>query len=260
LLSHEPDVWDRVASGTGVLINEQLARRERLTTGAAITLPGGWQTDIAGIYSDYGNPLAQVIVGLDDLTTRYPGAERDDFGVRLPPSKVDGLKTALIDEFGLPPDNMIDQTALKEFSLAIFDRTFTVTGALNVLTLAVAGFAILTSLLTLSAMRLPQIAPVWALGVSRVEISALELIRAVLLAVLTFVLSVPVGLVLAWILLTVINVDAFGWRIPMLIFPGDWVRLGLLSLLAAVLASLWPASRLARMAPARLVAVFSHER
>ena len=70
------------------------------------------------------------------------------------------------------------------------------TGALNVLTLAVAGFAILMSLLTLAAMRLPQLAPVWALGMTRAALGRLELVRAALLAALTAVLALPLGL--AW--------------------------------------------------------------
>jgi putative ABC transport system permease protein len=109
-------------------------------------------------------------------------------------------------------------------------------------------------------MRLPQLAPVWALGMTTRELARLELVRALLLAALTFVAAVPVGLVLAWVLLAVINVDAFGWRLPMHLFPRDWLWLGLLSLAAAGLAGLWPAARLARIAPARLIAVFAHER
>jgi putative ABC transport system permease protein len=88
----------------------------------------------------------------------------------------------------------------------------------------------------------------------------LELLRTLLLAALTFVAAIPVGLVLAWTLLAVINVEAFGWRLPMHVFPRDWLTLGLLSLAAAALASLWPTLRLARLRPAELVKVFAHER
>jgi putative ABC transport system permease protein len=52
-----------------------------------------------------------------------------------------------------------------------------VTGALNVLTLGVASLALLTSLLTLSALRLPQVAPVWALGTSRARLALTEVWR-----------------------------------------------------------------------------------
>ncbi|RWK66548.1 MAG: hypothetical protein EOR50_35665, partial [Mesorhizobium sp.] len=64
-----------------------------------------------------------------------------------------GLRRALTEAFDVPPTRIIDQAAIKAFSLSVFERTFSVTDALNVLTLAVAAFAILMSLLTLAAMR-----------------------------------------------------------------------------------------------------------
>ncbi|MEM1066364.1 MAG: FtsX-like permease family protein, partial [Pseudomonadota bacterium] len=255
LLTALPDVWDVVARGEGVLINEQLARREGLSPGDVLELPGGAMT-VAGSYSDYGNPIAQVLVSVGTLTARFPDVERLQYGLRVAPGQTDAVMTALTDEFGLNPGQMMDQQAIKGFSLQVFERTFTVTGALNVMTLAVAGFAILTSLLTLAGMRLPQLAPVWALGLTRARLAQLELVRALGLAAVTMILAIPVGLVLAWVLLAVINVEAFGWRLPMYLFPRDWVWLGALALLAAGLAALWPALRLTRMAPADLVRVF----
>ncbi len=54
---------------------------------------------------------------------------------------------------------------------------------------------------------------------TRKTLAQIELIRALILAALTFVLALPVGLGLAWVLLAVINVEAFGWRLPMSLFP-----------------------------------------
>ena len=71
---------------------------------------------------------------------------------------------------------------------------------------------------------------------------------------------VPLGLALAWALLAVVNVGAFGWQLPMYLFPLDYLRLGALALLAAALAALWPAWRLSRMPPAQLLGVFRNER
>ena len=258
LLDALPDTWIQIAAGEGALVSEQLARREALSPGDILALPGGHQTQILGVYSDYGNPVGQVVVPLDRLIQWYPEADRSDFGLLT--DDPEGLVRTLTEEFGFAPDRMTQQSALKAFSLQIFERTFAVTAALNVLTLSVAGLAILTSLLTLAAMRLPQLAPVWALGMTRARLARLELIRALILAALTFVLALPVGLGLAWVLLAVINVEAFGWRIPMSLYPTDWLWLGLLSLAAAGLAGLWPARQLAKMPPAQLVRVFSHER
>ncbi|MEM7296145.1 MAG: FtsX-like permease family protein, partial [Pseudomonadota bacterium] len=148
----------------------------------------------------------------------------------------------------------------KSLSLEIFERTFLVSGALNILTLGVASFALLASLLTLSAMRLPQIAPAWAMGLTQRQLGALELGRALCLAAMTWVLAVPLGLALAWALLAVVNVEAFGWRLPMFIFPSQWLMLALWAGAAAVLAAAWPAWKLASIAPARLTAVFANAR
>ncbi len=260
LLDALPDTWDRLEGGTGVLVNEQLARREGLAPGDPLPLPGGFSEVIVGVYSDYGNPVGQIVLPLPVLIDRYDAIDRRDFGVLVGEVEAPALKRALVEEFGLPEDNLVDQSALKAFSLSIFERTFAVTGALNVLTLAVAGIAILTSLLTLSSMRLPQLAPVWALGMTRADLAKIELIRALVLAFLTFVLALPVGLGLAWVLLAVINVEAFGWRLPMSLFPMQWIWLLVLSLAAAGLASLWPARQLAKRPPADLIRVFTHER
>ncbi len=259
-LDRTGDLWEALHGGTGVIINEQLARRADLWAGDALPLPQGWSPRIVGVYGDYGNPIGQVVTSLDALTTRFPDVDRTRFGVQTAPDQVEALQAAIVEEFRLEPDQVTNQTALKSLSLGIFERTFSVTEALNVLTLSVAGFAILTSLLTLAGMRMPQLAPAWALGLTRAQLAKAELLRTAALAALTFILAVPVGLGLAWVLLAVVNVEAFGWRLPMHVFPGDWVRLAVLALVAALLAGLWPAFRLARMAPSTLLRVFSSER
>ena len=107
---------------------------------------------------------------------------------------------------------------------------------------------------------LPQLAPAWALGLTRAALGRMELIRAVILAALTAVLALPLGLALAWVLLAVVNVEAFGWRLPMFLFPRDYLTLGGFALIAAILAAALPASRLARIPPNDLLKVFANER
>jgi len=240
------------------MINEQLSRRQKLSPGDMLDLPQNWKVEIAGVYSDYGNPNGQVIVANAALVERFPDLDRRRFGLRT--STPEALSQSLQKDFGLTPDQIVNQADIKAFSLDVFERTFTVSAALNILTLSVAGFAILTSLLTLSALRQPQLAPVWALGLTRRHLANLEVLRAVTLALLTIIVAIPVGLLLAWSLLAIINVEAFGWRLPMFLFPLEWVKLAAWSLLAAILAALWPAQRLARTPPADLLKVFAHER
>lgn len=255
-----PDAWDRLARGDGVLINEQLYRRTELDLGSEITIIPGRTLPVLGVYGDYGNPIGQVIVTEPLFSEAYPEVRALRFGLRVGPDKVAPLRDALRTDAGLGDAAITDQSTIKAMSLAVFERTFTVTAALNALTLAVAGFAILMSLLTLAAMRLPQLAPVWALGLTRRKLALLDLLRAVVLAALTATLALPLGLALSWALLAVVNVEAFGWKLPMYLFPLDYLRLGGLTLVAAALAALWPAWKLARTPPTQLLGVFRNER
>ncbi|MGB5557527.1 MAG: FtsX-like permease family protein [Paracoccaceae bacterium] len=258
LLQAVPDVWDRLAASEGALVNEQLFRREGLTVGQKLDTDTG--DSVLGVYGDYGNPAGQVVLGIDLFRARYPDAVALRFGLRTGTADPEAVAADLRQRFDLPEDALVDQARIKAVSLQIFERTFSVTAALNVLTLSVAGFAILISLLTLATMRLPQLAPVWALGLTRRRLAMLELVRALCLAAFTGMAAIPLGLGLAWVLLAIVNVQAFGWRLPMFLFPMDYLQLGALTLLAAFLAALWPALRLARTPPDALLKVFSNER
>lgn len=257
-LQSSAGAWDATFAGQAVVINEQLARRAGLALGDPVTI-GSVTLPVAGIYGDYGNPVGQVVLVEDVFATEFPHVVARQFGLRIS-GDVGDFVNDLTAATGIGAGQTIDQAGIKAVSLAIFERTFTVTAALNILTLAVAGFAILMSLLTLAAMRVPQLAPAWAMGMTRAALGRLELLRAVMLAVLTAVLALPLGLALAWVLLAVVNVAAFGWQLPMYLFPLDYARLGGFALVAAVLAAGWPAWRLARTPPGDLLKVFANER
>ena len=261
LITSRPGAWDDIAAGDGVLVNEQTWRREGLELGRPVSLGAGEALPLVGVYSDYGNPAAQAIIGLEGLLSRYGGAvSRLRYGLRVDPDRAPDLADAIRAGFDLPANGVINQAEVKDFSLSVFERTFAVTGALNVLTLSVAAFAMFASLTTLAAMRLPQLAPVWALGLTRARLARLELYRAAALALLTFLAALPTGLMLAWALLAVVNVEAFGWRLPLYLFPADWIRLAGLAVIAALIAAALPARALSRRPPRDFLQIFAQER
>ncbi|WP_293451750.1 FtsX-like permease family protein [Planktotalea sp.] len=258
LLARTNDAWDQLKTPDAALINEQLARRTGLSVGDKV--PGAQGQTIVGIYSDYGNPAPQMMIGLDAFQSEFPNIQPTRFGLRTDPKTIGALTQLLRTELGLPATAIADQARIKALSLGIFEQTFTVTAALNILTLSVAGFSIMMSLLTLAQMRLPQLAPVWALGVTRAQLGRLELIRSVVLAIGVTCLAIPLGLALSWALMAVVNVAAFGWQLPMFVFPLSYLVLSIIAVIAAILATAWPAIRLARTAPHQLLQVFSSGR
>jgi putative ABC transport system permease protein len=263
LLQWSADVWTRLRPGDAGLISEQLARRLKLGIGDRIEVPaasGSWTLEIVGIYADYGNPKGQITVNFAALTRRFPEIPLTRLGLRVAPGRIPALIASLHDKFGLDDRNLVDQATLKAESRRIFNRTFAVTTALNAFTLGVAGVALLTSLLTLSNSRLPQLAPLWAIGITRRQLAAIELLKTMSVALITTLLALPLGLLVAWCLIAVVNVKAFGWRLPFDVFPLQLLRLLAVAMAAALCAALLPVIKLARMQPAALVKIFADER
>jgi len=263
LLQIAANAWNRLRPGDAGFISEQLSRRLKLGIGDSVEVPtagGGWKLEVIGIYADYGNPKGQIAVNIAAFTRRFPEVPLTRMGLRVWPAAVPALIAALQEKFGLDGRNLMDQVTLKAESKKIFNRTFAVTGALNAFTLGVAGVALLTSLLTLSNSRLPQLAPLWAIGITRRRLAAIELLRTLSVALITALLALPLGLLVAWCLIAVVNVKAFGWRLPFHVFPLQLLQLLAVAMAAALLATLIPVLKLARMQPARLIKIFADER
>jgi putative ABC transport system permease protein len=263
LLQATADVWDRVRDGNAALISEQLSRRTRVGVGGRIQAPtpaGNWPLEVAGIYADYGNPKGQIGVNIDAMLRHFPEIPQTRMGLRVTPAAIPSLIAEIQNKFGLDGRNLADQATLKAESRRIFNRTFAVTAALNAFTLGVAGVALLTSLLTLSNSRLPQLAPLWAIGITRRRLAVIELLKTMSVALITALLALPLGLLVAWCLIAIVNVKAFGWRLPFHVFPLHLIELLAVAMLAALLAALLPILKLARMQPAALAKIFADER
>ena len=263
LLESSANAWIRLRPGDAGFISEQLARRLKIGIGDRIEVPapgGNWTIEIVGIYADYGNPKGQITVNYAALTRRFPGIPQTRFGLRVAQAQIPPLMAALREKFELDDRSLADQATMKAESKGVFNRTFAVTAALNTFTLGVAGIALLTSLLTLGNSRLPQLAPLWAIGITRRQLAAIELGKTLSVALITSLLALPLGLLVAWCLIAVVNVKAFGWRLPFHVFPLQLLALIGVAMAAALLAALIPVVKLARMQPATLVKIFADER
>jgi putative ABC transport system permease protein len=261
MLESVPDPWPQLAAGTGTMVSEQLAYRLDLAVGDSVTLdtPAGvWQLSVLGRYADYGNPRGQMLVSAAGLQQRWPDLPLTSVGVLTEPDAAPKIASDLRRDFDLGDSRVIDQAALKAYSQQIFEQTFAATAALNTLTLGVAAVALFASLLGLADSRLSQLAPLWAMGLRPGQLALLSLAQMLVLAALTCALAIPLGLALAWCLVEVVNVQAFGWRLPWHWFPKQWLLLVLLALAAVLLASVVPAWRIMRTGPTRLLRSFSH--
>lgn len=263
LLEKTPNAWDSMQTGAAGFVSEQLSRRSKIGLGDVVNVPspkGDWPLKVAGIYADYGNPKGQIAVAYHALVERFPQTPQTRLGLRVTLADVPGIIAGLQRRFDLSDQQVADQSTVKTESKRIFERTFAVTAALNAFTLGVAAIALLTNLLTLGNARLPRLAPLWAMGLTLPRLSLVELLKTMSLALMTALLAIPLGLAVGWCLLAVVNVRAFGWRLPLHVFPVQLVELLALSMVAALLATLIPVLKLFRMPSSRLVKIFAEER
>lgn len=251
-------VWDSIADGSAVMINEQLAQRSDLQVGDFVAIDLIGNKPIAAIIADYGNPNGQIVASSTLIQSIDHTLYARQFGIRT--RHVNETKEELIRAIGLAPGQFIDQASLKTTSMKVFDRTFTVTRSLNILTMVVASLSLLITLFTLLNLRLPSLSTVWALGFAWRKITWHELVRAMLLTALISICALPTGLGLAWVLLNIVNVEAFGWQLPMHFFPSSYVQIIGLALISASIATLLPTYYLQKKQPSTLLKIFSNDR
>jgi putative ABC transport system permease protein len=156
----------------------------------------------------------------------------------------ENLRAQLTD---FPTIQVNPSAALRQDALAVFDRTFAITAAMQLITTIVAFIGVLSSLLALQLEKAREIGILRALGLTITEMRRLTLWETGLLGASAGLLALPTGYILAWILIFIINQRSFGWTLHMQVNAVPFLQAFLLSVSAALLAALYPAWRLSRM-------------
>jgi putative ABC transport system permease protein len=144
--------------------------------------------------------------------------------------------------------NVIIQSSrsLRAAALDIFDRTFTITAALQLLATIVAFIGVLSALMSLQLERARELGILRATGMTIDQMWRLTFLETGLMGATAGLLAMPVGWILAWILIHVINLRSFGWTMEMMLTPGLFLQAVLVALAAALLAGIYPAFRLGK--------------
>ena len=114
---------------------------------------------------------------------------------------------------------MTGNARIRDLSLAIFDRTFVITNVLYWLAVGVAVIGILGAMMALQLERTREFGILRALGMTPAQTGVLVSSQSGVMGLLAGIAAIPLGLVMAWVLVAVINRRAFGWQID-LVVPG----------------------------------------
>jgi len=248
-------VWDRMNRGE-VLVSEPLANRLSLSRNEqTLTLEtdtGPKEYPIIGVYYDYTSSQGTALMALTTYRKSWHDNSITAIGLRLQPdSNVDTVAAAIQSE--LTPIQQLSvqpNRKLRENVLQIFDRTFAITAALQILATLVAFVGILSAFLALELEKQREVGILRAIGVTTNQIWGVILLETGLMGLVAGLVAIPTGLTLSAILTYIINLRSFGWTLTMQPSLEPFAQALGIAVIAALLAGLYPAQRMSRISPA----------
>ncbi len=254
LLDAEPDAaWPAWESDDAVLISEPFAYRFRLSPGDVIELrtdSGPVAFDVLATYQSFDVNASGLMISRATYDRHFSDDAIDTLGLYLAP----GTDTAgLLAAIEALPGSSLSATsnkAIRDLSLDVFDQTFIITDVLYWLATGVALVGILSSMLALQLEKDREQGTLRALGMTRGQLTGMISTQTGVIGLISGLASMPLGLVMAWVLIEVINRRAFGWQIDVAVSPVIVGQAVLFAVGAALLAGLYPALRAARAEPA----------
>lgn len=246
----EPEqLWAAMNTQDAVLVSEPFAFRNNLPPqGGTLTLTtdsGPRTFNVIGVYYDYASDQGRVLISRT-LYEKY-WADREISGVAV--YAAEGADVAQLAETlrGVLSGTALQvqvNRALREQALVVFDRTFAITDALRILAVIVAFIGVLSALMALQLERARELATLQALGLTNQQLWQLTFLETGLMGLSAGLFSLPTGYVLALVLVYVINLRSFGWTIEMQLDGAVFMQAVAVSVLAAVLAAIYPMRRL----------------
>ncbi len=240
-----------------VMVSEVFARRHHLpldqpSTIRLTTANGPHDFQIVAIFYDYAAPeLGYLAMRLHTYQTHWQDTAISGMGLFLQPDVVpqtdeiaDRLQAQFAGQYTL---SVVSNRGIKEGAIEVFDRTFTITAALRLLATVVAFIGVLSTLMSLQLERTREVGTLRANGMSIPQLWGKTLLETALVGLTAGLMSIPLGLTLAVILIYVINLRSFGWSLQLHLNPSIFLMAMVVALSAALLAGIYPVLRLKNM-------------
>jgi putative ABC transport system permease protein len=256
LLEGEPSlVWPAFDEAGAVLVSESLARHEALAPGVSVRLLGDNGVvafPVAAVFRDYGSEHGSIVMARATYDQHWDDAAVSTLGVYAadgidPSQLIAGVREAVAGDQQL----LVRSTgAIKKASMEVFDRTFTVTAVLRALATIIAFVGILSALMALALERGREIAVLRAQGLTPGQVWQLVQTQTGVMGLIAGLLSIPVGIAMALVLILVINLRSFGWSMDVHVDPMILLQSVAMAVAAALIAGIYPAYRMAGISPA----------
>jgi len=235
-----------------VIISEPFSMRYGKRDGDTINIPtpqGVKPFRVAAVYFDYASDRGVVVM------------DRSTFGKyfgELPPTGVAAYLTPGADPERVRAEmiDMLDEghrafiysnQTLRREIMAVFDSTFAITYALEIIAIVVAMLGVAGTLLTLVLERRRELSLLRLTGADRRQVRRMVIIEAALIGAVSQGIGLAVGFALSMVLIYVINVQSFGWTIQFHVPLAFLVQASIAVVIATSIAGIYPARRAAQL-------------
>jgi putative ABC transport system permease protein len=225
--------------------------------GERITLPIGANATpvrVAGVIRDYARTWGAVLVPLDDYRRITGDTRANDLAIHLAPG-VDAARAEAAIRAALPGADGLaieDAQELRARSLAIFDRSFAVTYALEAIAIVIGLAGVTSSFAALAWSRRREFGVLRFLGLTRGEILRMLSLEGAVTGALGAFIGLVAGAAISLVLLHVVNRQSFHWSLEV-----HWPVAALAALFGAIVALCAIGARASAAAAVRREAVLA---
>lgn len=210
------------------VISESFQERFKKNVGDSVRLPFRDQSisfEIIGIYADYGNEQGSI----GTSSERYRELTADDRATGLAlhiQADVDLLNFAEELRTKYPSLSVVTNKWLREETMRIFNRVFSVTYALEIVGLFISVAGLGSMIFSLMLERIKNLSALRMIGLSRASIRRASVWEAGSIAFLGSLYGLVLGFVLGLVLIYIINKQSFGWTLE---FNLPFIQLSILA-------------------------------
>ncbi len=235
--SDPPPIW----------ISEAIRDLHRFDVGQVMHVPIAGKSQpfiVIGVWRDYARQFGALLIDRDDYIRITGDTKANDAALFLHPGVrgdevIDVLRHAILQREQL---EFTTAREVRKISLQIFDRSFYVTYALELMTILIGLFGVSASFSASLLMRRKEFGMLRHLGLTRTTIAQALALEGAWIGALGALFGAVLGFFLSLILIQVVTRQSFHWSMDIHI-PWRWLAMLAAGLIAATALTAWFSAR-----------------